>query len=129
MIEKIKKYRNEILVRQILGIVGSTIILLFCVTAFFFITAVVAGWLEEWKVENILSQAVMISLMVILIAVVIWVGYQMVMTSRRYHTAILRLDLLILKLELSHEENLAPEWVERELQMIMRVLESFSVER
>lgn len=124
----IKGYKNEIRKRQLYGIWMSVAILSLCIAMQSFLIVAVVGWISCLKVVDTLPQAVLISWMIILTVIAVWVVYQMYTAKNRYRKALLRLDSLILRLKFDENGDKEIGWVERELLLITRIMESSAAE-
>lgn len=124
MIETIKEYRKTLLKRQILWLsINSTIILL-SIAALLVLISVIAGWCQNMKVDDVLSQVLLTFLTVILIAIAALVSFQMIVIRKKYRMALFRLDFLILNLKINEGKSKSLGWIERELQLITNMLGS-----
>ena len=99
------------------------LIILFCVAAIAFSLSAIVGWLDNWKVSGCLSTTLLVLLIAVLIVVVGFVGYRIIVVRDRFNVALARLDLLILWLKLNKDKEFSIDKIERELQLIVRILE------
>lgn len=90
----------------------------------FLLTTAVIGWCQEWKVVGKLAHALLLSLIVMIIVVATLAGVLMMSDRKRYRIVLARLDMLLLRIKLNNESDHATGWVERELQLITRILAS-----
>ena len=124
MIETIKEYRKTLLKRQILWLSINSAIILLSTAALLVLISVIAGWCQNMKVDDVLSQFLLTLLIVILIAIAALVSFQMIVIRKKYRMALFRLDFLILNLKINEGKSKSLGWIERELQLITNMLGS-----
>lgn len=127
-LKMIEVYKKKIRNRQFCGTCLNVVILILCICGLSILTIAVVGWCHSLKVEDILSQTVLISWMIILIVVATLVVNKMLVSRNQYRMAMLRLDSLILRLKFNENGDKEIGWVERELLLITRILESNAAE-
>ena len=120
--QKISEYRRRIRRQRNWGVVFRTTTMLLCAAAFVLVLTTVAGWCDQLKVEDTLSKALLIVVLVILLSVATLVGYNMTKNRGRYNAALARMDSLILRLMINVGEDISPATINRELQLIARML-------
>lgn len=124
MEQQISEYRRKIRNQRNWGIVFRVFALLLCVSVFAFAITMIAGWCDQLKVEDNFSKVIIIIMMVILLLVATIVGYGLPKNRRKYNAALARLDLLILRLKINEDMNMSMADINRELQLIARILET-----
>lgn len=88
----------------------------------------VVGWCDQLKVENTFSKVILITMMAVLLLIATIVGYGLPKNRKRYNAALARLDLLILRLEINDDKVMTTAAINRELQLITRILETSRIQ-
>ena len=101
-----------------------TVAILLCAAAIVLALMAVVGWCDQLKVEGTFSKVLLITIMAVLLAVAAIVGLNMLKNRRRFNVALARLDSLILRLEINDDKNMTTAAINRELQLIARILET-----
>lgn len=124
MEQQISKYRRKIRNQRNWGIVFRVLALLLCFSVFAFATTMIAGWRDQLKVEDNFSKVIIMVMMAVLLLVATIVGYGLPKNRRRYNVALARLDLLILRLKINDDKDMSTAAINRELQLIARIMET-----
>lgn len=101
-----------------------TVAILLCAAAIVLALMAVVGWCDQLKVEGTFSKVLLISMMAVSLLVATILGYGMTNNRRRYNTALARLDSLDLRMKINDDMNMSTAEINRELQLIARILET-----
>lgn len=127
MEQMICDHRRKIRNQRNWGIVFRTITLLLCASAVVLALTAIVGWYDQLKVEDTFSKVLLITMMAVLLVVAAIVGLNMLKNRRRFNVALTRLDSLILRLEINDDKNMTTAAINRELQLITRILETQTI--
>lgn len=98
-----------------------------CAAAIVLALTAVVGWCDQLEVNNVFSKVLLLAMMAVQLLVAIIVGYGLPKNRKRYNAALARLDLLILRLEINDDKDLTTAAINRELQLITRILETQTI--
>ena len=127
MIQQISDYRRKIRNQRNWGLIFRTVAISLCAAAIVLALMAVVGWCDQLKVEGTFSKVLLITIMAVLLVVAAIVGLYMLKNRRRFNVALARLDSLILRLEINDDKDMTTAAINRELQLIARILETQTI--
>lgn len=119
----IRGYKNNMRIKYYLVAIIRVVIILTCLAGVVAILCAISITKNKLSVKVLL-----VFLIVVLLAFSGFMVYRMIVVGRRYRAALDRLNLLDLRLKLKQDYDLSSSKLERELQIIARILESSLIE-
>lgn len=124
IVDVIKTFRRKLARRCFLWNILRFIVVALCVSCIAFITGVLLGWCDNYKVNEDVYGILLIFFILLLILVTGYVSYRMVESRSRYRCALTRIDLLMTRLQINKEKDTEISNIDHELQLVVRILET-----
>lgn len=120
------RFRNKMNFKYYAGVAFRLLVILFCIASIAVIMYAIMGVQDDFKTDtnNVLAIILLVFLIMVFLAFAGFMVHRMIVVGRRYRAALDRLALWDLRLSLNQDNDLSSSKLERELQIIARILES-----
>ena len=115
----VKKYKCYLKCRWLKSFCLRLIAILMCTVV---IGAIVHFFMCSFGMYDTYVRLLLLFIIVVLLAIIAYLGYRMAVINDRYRFSLERLNLLLLRIKLDGEKDLATDKIIRELKLISREL-------
>lgn len=123
--QRIDSYKSTIEGKKCCSIILHIIGIILCLVGIGLITKAIYCDCED-VTQNTYALVLLFGLFVILLVTVVFLSYFMVKANRRYCSALIRLEILVTRMNLKKDETTIISDIDHEFQLIARILESLN---